>query len=263
MVGRKKKGHAHHGALSNAYSTSVKVDYNTCCSGQCNRWTIIVLTYNCPMLPELTSSKHFRIRCFWSLIAILHPGCLKLLCHALQCICGPQTCPNIIYKPIQYIAGSLACPPKALPIMLHQNRSPAHCTAAKLQPAHSAMVNLAALPTTSVHFHSFTQIRPILQHPGGLRHALLLAKVAICCKRILGSHPLLSCVGKALGFDVVSLEAGGHGQGLCLNRWNGMGPATDSLDHRAGVCYLLCSLWYNELQHAINMHSLSVPPSIF
>ena len=38
----------------------------------------IVLTHNCPLLPELTSSKHSRVCCSWSLIAI-HPGCPKLL----------------------------------------------------------------------------------------------------------------------------------------------------------------------------------------
>ena len=68
-----------------------------------------------------------------------------------------------------------------------------------------------------------------------------------CCRRFLGNHPLLSCVGVVLGFDVVLLKAGGHRQGLCLNRWNGVGPATVSLDHRARACYLLYGLLYNEL----------------
>ena len=40
-----------------------------------------------------------------------------------------------------------------------------------------------------------------------------------------------------------------------------MGPATDSLDHRTGVCYFLSGLLYNELCHAVGMRSLSVPPS--
>ena len=70
-------------------------------------------------------------------------------------------------------------------------------------------------------------------------------------------------MGEVLGFYVVLLEAGGHGQGLCLNRWNSAGPATDSLDHRDGACYLPCGLSYNELRHAISVHSLLVPPSVF
>ena len=36
----------------------------------------------------------------------------------------------------------------------------------------------------------------------------------------------------------------------CLNKHNGMGSATDSLDYRARVCYLPCSLLYNEYYHA-------------
>ena len=48
---------------------------------------------------------------------------------------------------------------------------------------------------------------------------------------------------------------------MCLNRQNGVGPATDSLDHRAGAYYLPHSLLYNELCHAVGVLSLSVPPS--
>ena len=70
-------------------------------------------------------------------------------------------------------------------------------------------------------------------------------------------------MGEVLGFDVVSLKAGGCGQGLCLNRWNGMGQATDSLEHRAGVYYLPHCLLYDELSRTIGMHSFSVPPSAF
>ena len=159
--GQKKEEHAH-GALSNTRSTSVELNYTTFCGRQCYRWTIVDLAHNCPLLTELTSSKCSRISCSWSLIAILHLKCPKLLYRALQHVCSPQTCPNIIHKPIQYGVGSLACPHKDLPFTPHQNRSPAHCATAKLQPACCTVVNLAALPTTSVCFHSFTQRRPIL-----------------------------------------------------------------------------------------------------
>ena len=66
---------------------------------------------------------------------------------------------------------------------------------------------------------------------------------------------------RGAGHDVVSPEASGHGQGVCLNRWNGMGPAIDNLDHRARACYLPCGLPYDELIHAIGVHSLLVPHS--
>ena len=42
-----------------------------------------------------------------------------------------------------------------------------------------------------------------------------------------------------------------------------MGLETDSLNHRAGVCYLPCGFLYDELCHAVGMHSLLVPPSTF
>ena len=35
------------------------------------------------------------------------------------------------------------------------------------------------------------------------------------CSRVLGYHPLLSCAGEALGFDVVSLKAGGCMDEVC------------------------------------------------
>ena len=86
-VGQKKEGHAL-GALSNACGTSVEVNYTACCGGQYYRWTIIILTRNCPLSPELTSSKHSRFCCSWS-FTVIHPGFPKLLNHALWCVCGP------------------------------------------------------------------------------------------------------------------------------------------------------------------------------
>ena len=69
-------------------------------------------------------------------------------------------------------------------------------------------------------------------------------------------------MGEALGFDVVSSKAGGCRRGLCLNRWNGAGPTTDSIDHRARACYFAHGFLYDELHCAVGMHSLSVPPSM-
>ena len=48
-----------------------------------------------------------------------------------------------------------------------------------------------------------------------------------------------------------------------LNRQYYMGPAYDSLDHRARACYLPYSFSYDELHHAIGMHSPLIPPSTF
>ena len=56
-------------------------------------------------------------------------------------------------------------------------------------------------------------------------------------------------------------KASGRGQGVCLNKQNSVGPATDSLDHKARACYLPHGLLYNELLHTISMYSLLVPLS--
>ena len=67
--------------------------------------------------------------------------------------------------------------------------------------------------------------------------------------------------GRGTGHDMVLPVVGGCGQGLCLNRQNGMGPATDSLDHRAGACYLPCGLLYNKICCAVGvLHSRFPPP---
>ena len=50
---------------------------------------------------------------------------------------------------------------------------------------------------------------------------------------------------------------------VCLNRRYDVGPACDSLNHRTRACYLPYGLMYNELCHAVGVHSLSVPPSAF
>ena len=63
--------------------------------------------------------------------------------------------------------------------------------------------------------------------------------------------------------DAVLPKADGRGRGMCLNRQNSMVPETDSLDHRAGACYLPCVILYDELRDAVHVHSLSVPPSAF
>ena len=75
------------------------------------------------------------------------------------------------------------------------------------------------------------------------------------------SSPVLRRQGA--GRDVVSSKQVVADEVCTLNRWYGAGPATDSLDHRAGTCYLPHGLSYDELRHAIGVHSLSVPPSAF
>ena len=116
---QKKDGHAW-GALSNAHSTSVKVNYNTCCGRQYYRWTIVVLACICPLSPKLTSSKCSRFHCYWSLIAI-HPGCPKLLLSAFWCIYGPlnlsKYCPQ---------ANTAWCKQPGLPTL-----SPVHCSVSR------------------------------------------------------------------------------------------------------------------------------------
>ena len=150
---------------------------------------------------------------------------------------------------------------------------PAHCSAQRQEPCLLHHGQIAGCPlrcsdlgSLARYLSLFPQLHPNETHPtlpGGLRHALIPAKVAICCRRVLGCHPHPSCMGKALGFGVALFKACSCGRGLCLNRRYGVGPACDSLDHRAGVCYLPCSLPYNELCHAIGLSSLSVPPFAF
>ena len=52
-----------------------------------------------------------------------------------------------------------------------------------------------------------------------------LANVPAYCRRVLGCHPHLSCVGKALGFGVALFEACGCRQGLCPKQAVWCGPS--------------------------------------
>ena len=130
----------------------------------------------------------------------------------------------------------------------------------------ACLLHCSDLGSLACYLSLLPQLHPnetIPQCPGGLRCALLPAKVAIHCRRFLGCYPHPSRVGKALGFRVVSFKAGDYGQGICLNSQYSVGPACDSLDHRAGACYLLHGLLYDVLHCAISMHSLLVPPLEF
>ena len=49
------------------------------------------------------------------------------------------------------------------------------------------------------HFLYFSRAGPILYHLSGLRRILFPAKVAICCRRVLGCHPFPGCVEEELG----------------------------------------------------------------
>ena len=57
-----------------------------------------------------------------------------------------------------------------------------------------------------------------------------------CCRRVLGCHPHSSCAGKALGMTWSRLKHVVADEVCALNRQYGVGPACDSLDHRAGAC---------------------------
>ena len=152
-----------------------------------------------------------------------------------------------------------------LPIAPRRDRSPAHCTTAKLWAAHCMPWQLRQpCPLPQSASTSFTQTRPILQLPGGLRRASIPAKVAICCRRVLGCHPHPSCAGQGAGLQC----------DLIQSMWLQMrfvpkqvvqcaSPACDSLDHRAGVCYLPCSLRRMNFVMPLACASLSVPPSAF
>ena len=76
----------------------------------------------------------------------------------------------------------------------------------------------------------------------------MLADMAICHSTPLGfmlqeGFELPSSLGlhrRGAGWDVVLSEASGHKSGCCPNIRNCTGPETDSLDHRARVCYFPC-----------------------
>ena len=160
----------------------------------------------------------------------------KLLWHALWRVYCPLNSSK--YRPqakmVQCRRPSL--PALDLPIVPCQNRSPAHCTAAKLWAAHCATATYAALPTTSVHFHSFTQMRPILHFlvdsgtpqslprspfvAGGLWAIILTRLVLARCWALVWPHSKHVVVDKI----------------YALNRQCSAGPACDCLDHRARAC---------------------------
>ena len=99
----------------------------------------------------------------------------------------------------------------------------------------------------------------VLTNIGGLQPN---TQGSFCCRRVLGCHPHPSCTGEALG-ETWSRSKQGCGWGLCLNRRYGAGPACDSLDHRAGACYLPRSLRTMNFVIPLAFTSLSVPPSAF
>ena len=98
-----------------------------------------------------------------------------------------------------------------LAIALCRDRSSAHCAVAKLQAAAALwQLSLAHYLSPLPQIHQ-NETHPIC--PGGLRCTSIPAKVAICCRRVLGCHPHPSCMGKALGFGVASFKACGCRRG--------------------------------------------------
>ena len=94
---------------------------------------------------------------------------------------------------------------------------PAHCVAPRQELCPLCRGQIAGCPLrhgelgSLACYHSpLPQLHPDQTHPtcpGGLRRTSIPAKVAIFFRRVLGCHPLLSCVGKVLGFSVASFEA--------------------------------------------------------
>ena len=75
----------------------------------------------------------------------------------------------------------------------------------------------------------------------------------------LSSSPVLH--GQGTGHDVVLLKHVVADEVYALNRRYGVGPACDSLDHRAGACYLprsLCTM--NFVMPLVCAHSRFHPP---
>ena len=83
------------------------------------------------------------------------------------------------------------------------------------------------------------------------------------CRRVLGCHPHPSYMGKVLGMTWSRSKHVVVDEVCALNRWYGMSPACDSLDHRAEACYLPCSLHTMNFIMPLVCASLLDPPSAF
>ena len=79
----------------------------------------------------------------------------------------------------------------------------------------------------------------------------------------MGYNPLPGCAEEELGRMWSHPKQVDVDQNVAYHRHKGVGPATNSLDHRARVCYLPCCLSYDELCRAVGVHSLSIPPFTF
>ena len=134
--------------------------------------------------------------------------------------------------------------------MPHRSWSPAYCTMSKFQPCplhYSEIISLA---------HNLIPL-PMLC-PDETYPALswwTQAHLNPCqgCHLLqegfgLSSSPIL--LRRGAGSNVVSPKQVVVDEVWCLNRHNSMGPATGSLDHRAGAYYLPYGLSYNEHRHA-------------
>ena len=77
----------------------------------------------------------------------------------------------------------------------------------------------------------------------------------------LSSSPVLR--GQGAGHDVIPFEAGLRTRFVPKQVVQRAGPACDSLDHRAGACYLPCSLRTMNFVMPSAFASLLVPPSAF
>ena len=85
-------------------------------------------------------------------------------------------------------------------------------------------------------------MRPILHCPSGLKRASIPVKLAICCRRVLGYHPLLGCSEEQLGGMWSHLKQVVMDEIVAYYRPSSTGPKNYSLDYRAKACYFLCSL---------------------
>ena len=161
--------------------------------GRNNRWTVHVLTHG--LAPDARTK---LIQALNNVQLLVYQGnyCIKDTLHTLWCslqsTCGLRVCPIFVHETIWHSAGGIEwCKQYLTPSVMLLVQEVYKCLAhPKPYLVHHTKTSRPTRNPTFCCFQCLIQPGPILNHPGGLRHTLFPAKFAICCRRVLGCHPL-------------------------------------------------------------------------
>ena len=173
------------------------------CSRRINRWIVHVFAHVLP--PDARTKLVLALHDAQLLIPqgnYCIQAALHILWRGLQCSYWPRTYPILVHESIwngvgriwwckQYLTPSLMLLVQGIYKCLAQPKPYLICRAVTGSPTRNP---------TFCHFQCFSWVGSILYHPGGLKHALFLSKVAICCRRALGHYPLPKCMEEELGW---------------------------------------------------------------